>query len=107
MIRLCTDEHVAPAVVNGLRRRGVDVLTAREAGILGAPDEEHLTLAVSQERVVFSQDDDFLRMHARGLHHRGIIYARQQTPTGQLIRAIILICQLLDDDDMRDHVEFV
>lgn len=39
------DEHVPAAVSEGLRRRGVDVLTAREAGMLGAPDEWHLALA--------------------------------------------------------------
>lgn len=31
-----TDEHVAKAVVKGLRQRGVDVLTVLEAGMLGA-----------------------------------------------------------------------
>ena len=41
-IRFYTDEHVARAVVRGLRQRGVDVLTAPEAGMLGASDEEHL-----------------------------------------------------------------
>ena len=32
-IRFYTDEHVAKAVVPGLRQRGVDVLTVPEAGM--------------------------------------------------------------------------
>jgi len=41
-IRYYTDEHVAKAVVSGLRQRGVDVLTVPEAGMLGASDQEQL-----------------------------------------------------------------
>ena len=38
-IKFYLDEHVNPAVADGLRRRGVDVLTTQEAGMLGASDE--------------------------------------------------------------------
>ena len=40
-IRFFTDEQVSRAVVMGIRRRGVDVLTVPEAGTLGASDAEH------------------------------------------------------------------
>lgn len=63
-IKFYMDEHVAKAVTKGLRRRGVDVLTAPEADMLGADDIDHLALASRQERVVFSQDADFLHLHA-------------------------------------------
>jgi predicted nuclease of predicted toxin-antitoxin system len=65
------DEHVPRAVVSGLRRRGVDVLTLQEAGMLGAEDEAHLALATQQGRVIFTQDADFLRLHATGIEHAG------------------------------------
>ena len=65
-IRLYVDEHVPRAVVQGLRRRGVDVLTVPEAGRLGASDEEHLAFARGEGRVVFTQDGDFLRLAAAG-----------------------------------------
>lgn len=44
-IRFYCDEHVDPAIAKALRTRGVDVLTAQEAGMLGVPDEDHLQLA--------------------------------------------------------------
>jgi predicted nuclease of predicted toxin-antitoxin system len=75
------DEHVPVVVSEGLRRRGVDVLTAQEAGMLGAPDERHLALAGREGRVVFTQDADFLRIHVLGHSHGGIVYAPQQTPS--------------------------
>ncbi len=39
------DEHVAKAVVRGMRERGVDVLTVTEAGTLGAADTAHILRA--------------------------------------------------------------
>lgn len=50
------DENVPTAVTHGLRLRGVDVLTTQEAGMLVASDDAQLALAISQERVLFSQD---------------------------------------------------
>ena len=74
-IRFYTDEQVARAVVRGLRRRGVDVLTVPEAGTLGVSDAEQLHRARDEERVIFTQDDDFLRLAAEGANHAGIVYA--------------------------------
>lgn len=54
-----TDEHISNSVVKGLRLRGVDVLTTKEAGMLGATDEEHIAFAKKEERVIFTQDEDF------------------------------------------------
>ena len=36
-VRFYTDEHVPRAAIRGLRQRGVDVLTAAEAGLLKVP----------------------------------------------------------------------
>jgi predicted nuclease of predicted toxin-antitoxin system len=75
-IKLYTDEHAPRAVVRGLRERGVDTLTVSEAGMLGASDEEHLAFARGEGRVLFTQDDDLLRLHASGVEHAGIVSTR-------------------------------
>lgn len=106
-IRFYTDEHVAPAVVRGLRQRGVDVLTVVEAGLLGASDETQLALAREQDRVLFTQDDDFLRFHAVGATHAGLVYAPQHTAIGTIIRGLMLIYQVLDAAEMHGHVEYL
>lgn len=106
-IRFYTDEHVGKAVVRGLRQRGVDVLTALEAGMLGSPDEEHLKRARNEGRVIFTQDDDFLRLHAADVDHGGIVYAPQQTPVTDIIRGLMLIHQVLDAEEMRGQIEFL
>jgi len=106
-IKVYADEQAPIAVAQGLRRRGIDVLTTPEAGLLGAADEEQLAFAVRQGRVIFTQDDDFLRLHARGKPHLGIIYVHQQTPVGEMIRSLMLVCQVLDAEEMLNHVEFL
>jgi len=106
-IRFYLDEHVPRAVATGLRLRGVDVLTAQEAGMLEASDVAHLTLGMQQGRMVFTQDADFLRLHAAGVPHAGIAYASQRTPVGKIVRGLMLIYQLLDLADVQNHVEFL
>ena len=104
-IKLYTDEHVPRAVAKGLRERGVDTLTVPEAEMLGASDEEHLTFAGGQGRVLFTQDDDFLRLHASGFEHAGIVYARQPTAIGDVVRGLVLLVEVLNSEEMRRHVE--
>lgn len=106
-IRYYTDEHVAKAVVSGLRNRGVDVLRAREAQLLGAPDTQHLERARHEGRVIFTQDTDFLRLHAAGVPHAGIVYAAPAGRIGDLIRGLLLIHELLDPSEMVNHVEYL
>lgn len=107
-IEFYLDEHVARAVATGLRARGVGVVTAQEAGMTGASDEEHLALAHhSRGLVVFTQDTDFLRLHRRGSAHSGIVYAHQRTPVGEIIRGLMLIHQVLEPHEMENHLEFL
>jgi predicted nuclease of predicted toxin-antitoxin system len=84
-IKYYLDEHVPPAVANGLRQRQIDVLTTQEAGQLGADDLTQLQLATSQERVMFSQDEDFLALHQQGVLHTGIVYTLRR-------RRLALLC---------------
>lgn len=106
-IKFYMDEHVAMVVTEGLRRRGVDVLRAQDAGMHSVPDDEHLELAAKEGRVVFTQDADFLRLHAVGTPHCGIVYAPQHTPVGTIVRGLMLIHDVLTPEDMRGHVEFL
>jgi hypothetical protein len=106
-VKFYTDEQVSKAVIKGLRQRGADVLSAPEAGMLGASDEEHLTLATTEGRVIFSHDQDFLRLHAAGVEHAGIAYAPHGTSVGAIINGLMLIQQVLDAEEMRNHLEYL
>jgi predicted nuclease of predicted toxin-antitoxin system len=107
-IRFHLDEHCNPAIAAGLRRHGINVTTTADAGLLSAPDEEHAAYALSQTRVIFTQDKDFLRRHDAGIPHAGIVYCRQQSRTiGQIIEGLRLIWELFEPDEMRGRVEYL
>ncbi len=106
-IHFYMDEHVPRAVTEGLRRRGVDVLTVQDAGLLSAADRAHIELAAQQGRVLFTQDTDFLRLHDEGVPHAGIVYAAQRAPVGRMLRGLMLIHDVLTPQEMRGHVEFL
>lgn len=106
-IKFYTDEHVARAVVRGLRERGVDVSTVAEAGLSGAADTAQLAHTRTEGRVVFTHDVDFLRLHAAGVEHTGIVYSAQELSIGDVIRGLMLIVHVLDADEMINHVEFL
>ena len=106
-VKFYTDENVARAVARALRERGVDVVTTPEAGLLGASDEKHLEYASTEGRVLFTQDEDFLKLHAAGVEHAGIAYAPQGTMFGDIIGGLMLIHQVLNADEMKGHVEYL
>jgi hypothetical protein len=101
------DEHVAHAVARGLSSREVNVLTAASAGMLESSDVEHLTFATVEGRVLFSQDADFLRLHAAGHEHAGIVHSPQQTSIGTIVVGLMLIFEVMSPEEMENHLEFL
>lgn len=59
-IALYMDHQVPIAITNGLRLRGIDVLTAYEDGAHELADPDLLDRAGAYRRVLFTRDDDFL-----------------------------------------------
>jgi predicted nuclease of predicted toxin-antitoxin system len=107
-IRFHLDEHCDPAIASGLRLHGVDVTTTPEAGLLHAQDEDHIAYGVASGRVIFTQDRDYLRHHAAGMEHRGIAFCYQNSRTiGQIIASLLLIWEIYEPDEMKNHVEFI
>jgi predicted nuclease of predicted toxin-antitoxin system len=106
-MRFLLDEHIAEAVADALRRRGFDVITVKELKALGAPDKTHMQTAIQEQRIVVTQDADFLVMHANGVEHFGIVYTPQGTTIGALVRGLWRIVEQLEPVDMMNHIEFV
>jgi predicted nuclease of predicted toxin-antitoxin system len=107
-IRFYLDENCHRAIAEGLRRRGIDVTTTPEVGLLSSTDERQAAFSLAQARVLFTQDHDFLRLHAAGTTHSGIVYCRKDTRSiGDIIQALVLIWEILEAEEMRNHVEYL
>jgi predicted nuclease of predicted toxin-antitoxin system len=107
-IRFHLNEHCPHANAEGLRRLGIDVTTSTDAGLLRAPDEDHIAFGRSEGRVIFTEDDDFLVLAARGLPHAGIVYCHQQTRSiGEIIDGLTLVWEVYEPEEMVGRVEYL
>ena len=103
------DEHIGAAIVKGLMARGVamSLLQEGKSCTVGAPDERHMEWAKTEARVIVTRDDDFIKLHAAGFRHTGIVLVSQNATIGETIQGLMLIYQVLNADDMDGQVEFV
>ena len=78
---LYMDVHVPLPITRGLRRRGVDVLTAQEDATTRFTDAELLRRARERGRLLFSQDEDLIvqavKCQRAGEPFATVVFARQ------------------------------
>lgn len=107
-IRFHLDENVAPAIALGLRRYGIDVTTTNEVELRGQTDEAQLKFMQQTQRVIFTQDADFLVIASVNNNHPGIAYCKKGTRSiGEIIERLILIYEVLTPEEMIGNVEFL
>jgi predicted nuclease of predicted toxin-antitoxin system len=111
-LALYMDHHVPKAITNGLRLRGVDVLTAYEDGASEADDSDLLDRANALKRVLFTQDDDLLSEAAKRLRantpFHGVVYAHQlQVSIGTCVRDLELIAKAGEAEDIINQIQFL
>jgi len=111
-VRLYADVHVRRAVTEGLRLRGIDILTAQEDGAAQLLDPELLTRATELGRVLFTQDDDLLKEAARrqetGKRFAGLVYAHQLNVTiGECVTDLELIAGATSMDEWVNVVVYL
>jgi hypothetical protein len=113
-IRLYMDEDsMDRSLLNALRARAVDVITAFEAGRIERSDADHLDYATAQGRVLYTYNiADFYRLHmeylAQGSSHAGIILARQQRySVCEQMRRLLILVTTMSAEEMKNSVEFL
>jgi predicted nuclease of predicted toxin-antitoxin system len=106
-MKIYADENIEQSVVEGLRRRGVDVVSAGELGYMGKSDDFHLKKAAEMKAVILTHDIDFIVLAEKAAHH-GIIFSHSKNVSiGQCVRGIEVIVSILTDKDMKNHIEFL
>jgi uncharacterized protein with PIN domain len=95
------------AVADALRERGVDVLTAVEAGLRSQPDESYALLALSEDRVIVTRDEDFFTV-LRERNHAGMVYCTPRcSSVGQILAGLLRVHGALEAEDMRSTVQYI
>lgn len=106
------DVNVPAAITAGLRRRGIDVLTSQEDGSRRWSDDRLLERATAIRRVLFSQDDDLIRVTAQWQKQQrsssGLVYAHQlSVGIGQLVHDLELVLSCCTASELADRVTYL
>jgi predicted nuclease of predicted toxin-antitoxin system len=64
-MKIYADENIERSIIEGLQRRKIEVVSARELGYVGKPDEFHIKKASEIKAVILTHDIDFLRIASR------------------------------------------
>jgi uncharacterized protein with PIN domain len=106
------DHNVPRAITNGLKLKGIDLITAYEDGSSQLDDSELLDRASELERVLFTRDYNLLQEATKrqraGVPFYGIIYAHQlKISIGDCIRDLEIIAEAGDPEDLINQVQFL
>ena len=101
-------------LIRAMRLRGLDVVSAREVGMMHRPDEEQLEFAKQHGRVLFSFNvGDFCRLNGEWLHasrsHAGIIVSHQwqRHSIGTQLRGLLRLSAQRTATEMQNQLEYL
>ena len=110
-VRLYMDVHVALAITEQLRMRGVDVLTAQMDNATRLEDPPLLDRATELGRILFSRDKDLLKIAAerqRGVPFSGLVYAHQlRVSIGRCVDDLELVAKATSPEEWVGKVMFL
>jgi len=102
------DENLSPQIAEQLARRGITAVTARDLGLLGDSDENHLARAAAMGYVLCTHDTDYLKMAGRGVEHAGVVFGIQERDgIGEWVRGLERIHGEHTAEYMQNHVEYL
>jgi hypothetical protein len=112
MLKGYADEHVVFGLVQALRQRRMDIVRVQDRGREQADDSDLLDEALSNERVMLTNDTDFLALAAvrvaRQQRFAPIFFWPQQCRSiGQLVQSIIREASRHDYDAVCSQVFFL
>ena len=72
-LALLCDEHIDYDIITGLVQQGIDAVSAQQTGLDATDDALILAEARQLGRVIYTGDDDCLRLNRAGIPHLGIL----------------------------------
>lgn len=105
------DHNVSRAIAQGLRLRGVSVLTAFEDGAHARTDAEILDRATATGRVLFSADVDLIvearQRQTTSVPFSGVVYASQRLAVSLCIEQLELLAKAGERSDFMNSLVFL
>lgn len=106
------DVHVPKAITVRLKLKGIDVLTAQDDGRSLLDDASLLKRATELNRILFSQDSDFIVEAAKWQRNdwffKGIVYGHQMRGSiSQYVEDLWLIAEVLNAKDLHNQLIYL
>jgi len=98
-MKFLADEHIESSAITGLKLLGIDAISANEAGKRESNDEDILSFANKNDRVIITRDSDFLKLHNKGAEHAGIVFIPKFMAIGKIIGEIEKVSMLFESLD--------
>jgi predicted nuclease of predicted toxin-antitoxin system len=114
VLKLLTDEHIDPDLIRGLlaREPGLDVLSLKDAGMLGADDRDILARAAAGARILVTHDRNAIpgfaydRIRA-GEPMPGVFVLDDLFPIGRAIEELPILSLCSRPEEWADQVAYV
>lgn len=112
MLKAYADEYIVFGLVQALRQRAMDVVRVQDHGREQTDDAELLDEALHDERVMLTNDVDFLALAAQRAAQQQrfapiFFWPQQRRSIGQLVRSIIREASRYDYDSACSQVFFL
>jgi predicted nuclease of predicted toxin-antitoxin system len=101
-VKLYLDEDISPKICVILRKKGMDAVSAHETGMLEASDEEQLSFAAAEGRVMVTRNrDDFITLTVQFFEalkqHKGLIIVPHSIPGSEFSKLAALLVKFSKD----------
>ena len=106
-MKFLADEHIELSIVTGLKFLGIDAISVNEADKRESDDEEILSFAKDNDRVIITRDSDFIKLHKRGAEHAGIVFISKFLAIGKIIGEIEKISMLFEPEHIKNTVIYI
>jgi hypothetical protein len=110
-IHMYFDEDVSAGIVENLRTRGFDVLSALDADTLGKSDDDQMLYAVSLHRAVVTHNRvDFEKQHTKflesGMKHYGVIIVRRRKDA-EVVSKLLALLDSVTAEEMQNQLRYI
>jgi hypothetical protein len=107
-IRFYLDENLPVEIARQLASRGIEAVTARDLGLLGAADITHLARARELGYVFCTYDAGFIDLAVQGVEHAGIVFGQQDVHyIGRWVSFLELMHAVYSPEEMQNRVEYL